>query len=367
MPFSRRSPANDQSYSSSSRSCDAPVREHAARPGDPGDPAGEVDRAPVPVAGPRQRRPAGHPGPQHRELLALLGRRLDQPQRRIDHRRRARGRPASRRRRSASPAAPAARPPPAASSPSRPVTAPSSSGSSVSPSWVKPTRSAKQTATSSAASSRPAERSASAEGVVSDLLAQVQSQHVREASRPISGRERLGGGGEAERDVVLGVALAHEGVGDQLPVRRRELRHRHPEQARDLEHPLLGDPGVEQRLDPLRGLDVPVGVDRLALVVGERQPERAPARCSSSSSIPRVSAPRPRCSARPRPRAPARPAAARGGPRRPPAAAPRARRPARLSSLSSVSRASRASPVEPVEQPLGLEVDRHLARILSGS
>ena len=47
------------------------IGEHAARAGDGRDPARQVDRGPVPVAGPRDRSAAGDARAQQREVLAL--------------------------------------------------------------------------------------------------------------------------------------------------------------------------------------------------------------------------------------------------------------------------------------------------------
>ena len=76
------------------------------------------------------------------------------------------------------------------------------------------------------------------------------------------------------RDLVLGVALVHEGVGDQATARRGELRHRHPQQPADLEDAVVRDPAVAELAHALGRLDVELGVHRG--VVGRRHPERPP-------------------------------------------------------------------------------------------
>ena len=76
------------------------VDQQAAGAGDRGDPAGQVDRAPEPVAGARQCRAERGAGAQLRELLALGVGRVDQGERRRTAAARARARRASPRRRS---------------------------------------------------------------------------------------------------------------------------------------------------------------------------------------------------------------------------------------------------------------------------
>src|SRR3954452_10262185 len=59
------------------------VDQDAARAGDVGDPAGEIDRAPVPVARLREGGAARDPGSQQRELLSLLLAGLDHARSRL--------------------------------------------------------------------------------------------------------------------------------------------------------------------------------------------------------------------------------------------------------------------------------------------
>ena len=156
------------------------------------------------------------------------------------------------------------------------MTAPSSSAASVSPSRVKPTRSAKQTVDLLAALEPPRRELGGADRVVADLLAQVQVEHVAERLAD-QRRERLARpSANRSADVVLGVALAQERLGDQAAVRRRELRHRHPEQPGDLEHALLGQPGVEQRRDPLAPPPGRARCRRASSSSASGEPERAP-------------------------------------------------------------------------------------------
>ena len=60
--------------------------QHAAGPGDRRHAAGQVDRAPVPVAGAAERRARGHADAQLREVLALGVGRVDEVEREREHR-----------------------------------------------------------------------------------------------------------------------------------------------------------------------------------------------------------------------------------------------------------------------------------------
>ena len=164
--------------------------------------------------------------------------------------------------------------------------------------------------------------------------------------------------GEPGRDLVLGVALPQEGVGDQAPVGRRELRHRHPEQPGDLEDAVVGNAGVAQ---------LPHAASR----------PRRRARCRRRASSPAAARPRdrhwrsqellvdpgPLGDLAPRSGAPRRRASTRSTG----SSASRSSSTALRSSSSETpsSASSREQPqaglarlaLETVEQPLGLEVD----------
>ncbi len=83
------------------------------------------------------------------------------------------------------------------------------------------------------------------ESVVADLLAHVELKRVlqhRTQERADPFRDR----GEALADLVLRVAFLGEHTHPKAPVRCRELRHGHADDARDLEHLVLRDADVGQ-------------------------------------------------------------------------------------------------------------------------
>ena len=92
------------------------------------------------------------------------------------------------------------------------------------------------------------------------LLAEVDLEHVLQRVAD-QRQEVLGGGRDPLRRLVLVVDVGDERLADHAPVGRRELRHRQPEQPSDLEDALVGDAGGADRRQPLRRLDVALGVD----------------------------------------------------------------------------------------------------------
>ena len=97
-----------------------------------------------------------------------------------------------------------------------------------------------------------------ADHVAADLLEHVGAEGVGEG-RLEDRQHVLGGGGEAQRQVALGVARLHQRADDQLAVGLGDPRRRHADRPRHLQHPLLGQAGVEEGLDPPRRLEVGLG------------------------------------------------------------------------------------------------------------
>ena len=223
------------------------VDQDAAGPGDAGDAARQVDRAAVVVARLGERRAAGEAGAQERGTPRLLPR----PPRSAAAPRPASPRPRSRRasprRRSSSPGAPAARPRSLAISSKRPATEPSSSGAISSPSRVNSTRSAKQTERSTAPRISPEARSAAP--ITSRRICSSSVRPQRVEQRRLEERQHvLGGSGEAQRQVALGVARLHQRADDQLAVGLGDPRRPHPDRPRHLQDAVLGQAGVEKAL-----------------------------------------------------------------------------------------------------------------------
>ena len=104
--------------------------------------------------------------------------------------------------------------------------------------------------------------------------------------RPDQRQHVLGGGGEAQGEVALGVARLHQGADDQLAVGLGDPRRPHPDRPRHLQHPLLGQAGVEEGLDAPRRLDVGVGERAARRGRGRGCRGAALKRCSSSRSMP---------------------------------------------------------------------------------
>ena len=69
----------------------------------------------------------------------------------------------------------------------------------------------------------------------------------------------LGGSGEAQGEVALGVARLHQGADDQLAVSLGDPRRRHADRPRNLDDTLLGQAGVAERLDSPRLLQLGLG------------------------------------------------------------------------------------------------------------
>ena len=87
----------------------------------------------------------------------------------------------------------------------------------------------------------------------------------------------LGGGGEAQGEVALGVPRLHQRAHDQLAVGLGDPRRPHPDRPRDLQQPVLGQAGVAERFHPLRRAEVGVGQAALVRVgVGDAQRRRRP-------------------------------------------------------------------------------------------
>ena len=236
------------------------------------------------------------------------------------------------------------------------MTAPRSSGGTCSPSFVKPTRSPKQTVTSCEPASRPARELGGADHVVAELLAEVMLEDVLE-HRADHREQALGRRHVAPRGLELGVARLQHRLADQALARRRELRHRHPEDARDLEQPLGGEAGLELAPDPARRLHVLLGEGPL-VGLGHRQAERLAKPAEEIEVDPGALGDL----------LPSEPLPLPSSSRSTGSSARRSSSTARRSSSSGTPspRAPRAAPAVPREpspgpakQPLGLEVDRH--------
>ena len=143
------------------------------------DPAGEVDRPPVPVARAAERRAGGHPDAQLREVVALGRGGVDEVERELEQPR-ASGHTSM----AASPIVLTRRTSPrrrsAVSSTRRWATRPSSSGATCSPRRVKPTRSAKHDRDVARAGQRAGLALGGVDGLGAHRLAQVQAGHVLE-------------------------------------------------------------------------------------------------------------------------------------------------------------------------------------------
>ena len=282
-PLSRRRPARDQRKPSpGARSLHLRGGQRAAGPGVVADPAGDVDRTPVPVAGPADRLAGGDAGAQLREVLALGVGEVDRSEHRVAAAARSRSEtsiaasPIIFTSRTGSVATSAAR------SPSRPATAPSSDAGTRSPRRVKPTRSAKHTAISRAPPRRPSASAAPAEHGLAQHLELVQQEHVVEQRDGDRGQLRRPPPRSGEPDSSSVSPGTDERLGEHPAHRGGDAGHALARDADDLEHSLLGHPGVEGAPDQARAASTSASLNT-------RSPDPTSAMPMARHSLPRNS------------------------------------------------------------------------------